>query len=239
MFQQLFSDFDSRVKEVDLYFEIMSKIDAGRLSIDSVTGENENEQEDVSPPADWGRMLKGAFYLVLYNLVEAFIRRGFQVVFDSVASDQLTAIELSEQFRAQWVEQRNRRIQAFDGSPKKYMEIARGMIDEIIARDVISLSRHRLPLSGNLNAKKVRHVCRIHGVDLTVGSDANGGAVLDIVMRKRNALSHGDESFVEAGRDDTVADLKKAKNEVVAFMYDILHSLEQFAIAKSYKNSAS
>lgn len=233
MFPQLKADFADRVREVDLYFQMLCGLDNDELAV--VNGSGPQILPVGSPPADWGRMLKGAAYLVLYNLVEAFVRRGFQALFEAMKSDSVSAAELTNALREQWVMQKNRKISAFDGSPKVYMGIAHDIVAEIIEKKVAALSRVHLPFSGNLDADEIREVCRLHGVSHDTHKDAKGGVALNNVKKKRNSLSHGDESFVECGRSLTSADLLKAKKEVVLFLQGILDNLEEFAVTKSYK----
>jgi hypothetical protein len=233
MFVQVKADFDDRVREVDLYFQVLSALDNDEIAV--IKGTGPQVVPLGMPPADWGRMLKGAAYLILYNLVEAFIRRGFQAVFESIKSDGLSGTDLTQLLREQWVMQKNRKVKAFDGSPKVYMSIANEIVNEIVNKKVAHLTRAQLPFSGNLVAAEIREVCRLHGVSHTTPPPAKGGAALMTVKQKRNALSHGDESFVECGRSLTAADLVKAKDEVVLYMRSILKNLDDFATSKSYK----
>lgn len=233
MFAQVIADFDDRVQEVDLYFQLLTSIDNGEIAVGNGSGP---QQLPVGPlPPDAQSMLKGAAYLVLYNLVEAFVRRGFQAVFDAIATDGLNGIELTELLRAQWIMQKNRRVKAFDGSPRVYMGIAEDIIRDVIGKSIAKLHRDYLPVSGNLDADVIREVCRRHGVDHTTPPAAKGGAALDNVKVKRNSLAHGDESFSECGRSTTAPDLVAAKNEIVLFMRGILQNLEEFAKKKAYK----
>jgi hypothetical protein len=234
MFAQVMADFDDRVREVDLYFQALLALDNDEIAIVNGTGPQVLPPGGL-PPTDWGRMLKGAAYLILYNLVEAFVRRGFQEVFESIKNEGLCGIELTKLLREQWIMQKNRKVKAYDGSPKVYMEIANEIVAEIAEKKVAHLSRVHLPFSGNLDADIIREVFRNHGVAHATPPAAKGGQALTTVKKKRNALSHGDESFVECGRALTAKDLSDAKGEIVLFMRSILQNLEQFAVNKSYK----
>lgn len=233
MFSAVMADFEDRVNEVNLFFTVLAAADNYELSVIPGTGP---QVLPVGPlPTDWARMVKGAGYLILYNLVEAFVRRGFQEVFDSIKSDKLCGTDLIKVFRAQWIMQKNRKVSAFDGSPKLYMQIANEIVDEIATNATATLRRDRLPFSGNLDAKKIREVCMAHGIDHSTSPAAKGGTALTTVKAKRNALSHGDESFVECGRPLSASDLIAAKDEIVQFMRDILANLEKFATNKEYR----
>jgi hypothetical protein len=233
MFPQVYADFNDRVTETNLYFQALAALDNDEIAI--VAGVAGQILPVGKPPADWGRMLKGAAYLVLYNLVEAFIRRGFQAVFDTIHGEGLCGADLIELVREQWITQRNRKVSPFDGSPKVYMGMANEIVKEIVEKRVVQMAHARLPIVGNIDADVIRSVCDGHGVDSTVPAAAKGGAALNTVKVKRNALSHGNESFVEVGRTLVVADLIKAKDEIVIFMTSILQNLEKYANNKEYR----
>jgi len=233
MFAQVLADFDERVVEVDLYFQLLKSLENEEIVIGPGTGPQ--VLTHGTPPEDWGSMLKGAAYLVLYNLVEAFVRRGFQTVFDVIRSESLCGADLTEHFRHQWMSQRYRRIQAIDGSPRQYMDIADEIVRHILEQKTASMGHRSLPLSGNIDADAIRDVFGLHGVDSTTPPETKGGDALKTVRAKRNALAHGDESFVECGRQLSAQDLVQAKDEVVLYMRSILGNLQSFTEAKGYK----
>jgi MAE_28990/MAE_18760-like HEPN len=233
VFAQLFADFDERVAEVDLYFKLLLACDNAEIDIKAGTGPQ--IVPPGAPPADWGRMLKGGAYLVLYNLVEGFVRRGFQAVFEGIKGAGLSGADLTDEFRQQWIKQRNRSVSHFDGSPGVYMRIAGEIIADVIGKKPVYLVREYLPLSGNLDADSIREVCRAHGVSGETPRDAMGGSALTIVKVKRNSLAHGDESFCEVGGTVSAQELEKAKTEIVSFLRGILNNLERFQQAQGYK----
>ena len=233
MFAGVMADFDDRVKEVDLFFQVLAAADNGELA--AIPGIGPQILAVGALPTDWARMIKGTAYLILYNLVEAFIRRGFQAVFDAIKNDGLCGTDLTDLVRDQWVMQKNKKVSAFDGSPKVYMRIANEIVTDIATKKAVLLRRDHLPFSGNLDADVIRDVCISHGVDHATSPAAKGGSALTTVKRKRNALSHGDESFVECGRPLSASDLIQAKTEIVLFMRNILQNLEKFVITKGYK----
>jgi hypothetical protein len=61
-----------------------------------------------------------------------------------------------------------------------------------------------------------------------MGPESRGGVALEDVKNKRNNLAHGTMSFVECGRDYTIEDLKKIKNETVFFLQNILSGMKNY-----------
>ena len=233
VFPQVIADFEDRVKEVDLYFQLLLSLENEEFAI--VAGMGRQVVPVGKPPADWASMLKGAAYLVLYNLVEAFVRRGFQAVFDAIRNDGICGSDLIEVLRNQWIAQRNRKVKAFDGSPKVYIGIAGEIVREVIAKQAASMSHDLMPIVGNIDADIVKKVFSDHGVEFKVPKAARGGVSLATVKAKRNSLAHGVESFVEAGRNAVATTFVIEKTEVVLFMRSVLDNLEKYSTAKSYK----
>ncbi|MCY2966392.1 MAG: MAE_28990/MAE_18760 family HEPN-like nuclease [Planctomycetota bacterium] len=235
-FVTLKSDFEERVKEVNLFFDVVAAEENVELTV--VKG-IATQVLTVGPmPADWARMMKATGYLVIYNLVEAFVRRGFQAVFDAIKNDSLSVGDLIVEIRKQWTIQRNRAIKTYDGSPKLYMDLSHDIVEEIVTKQVAHLSREKLPFSGNIDADVIRKTCFKHGVPFQSSAPAKGGSQLEIVKVKRNALSHGDESFEECGRHATAQEMIDIKTETVQFMRDLLASLEKFSTTKAYRITA-
>ncbi|MBL8809751.1 MAG: hypothetical protein JNM43_06200 [Planctomycetaceae bacterium] len=230
----LMLDFEDRVNEVELFFQLLVSAENEELCIQAGVGP---QQLPIGTPipGDWSKMIKGAAYLVLYNLVEAFVRRGFQLLFEAIAVEGLNGAKLSLELRTQWIMQANRSVKTFDGSPKVYMGITNQLVNEIVTNETARLSRSKLPFSGNLDAETIRFVCQQHGVDSRTDPAASGGAALTTVMKKRNALAHGDQAFVECGGEVTAGDLVRMKDETILFLRGILKNIESFVRDGKYK----
>jgi len=73
-----------------------------------------------------------------------------------------------------------------------------------------------------------------HGVGYASNPAVRDGYSLKNVRLKRNTLSHGEESFVECGRQYTVQELLDTKQEVVLCMRGVLALLATYTAAKVY-----
>ncbi len=231
----LWSEFEERVREIDLFFSLLQAEENGEIAVTN------NGTQQVFPvgrmPPDCGKMLKGTAYLLLYNLVEAFMRRGFQEVFNAIEVDAISGAELSSELLAQWVEQKNRKVKPFVGSPKLYMEMTVEIVSDIVLGKTAKLHRDRLPFSGNLDAAVIRDVCSRHGVTHVTTPASRGGDALATIRINRNLLAHGDESFANCGGNVSLTVLSTAKTETVQYMRDILGNLEAFTAAKRYRTA--
>lgn len=235
MFSEVDEKFAKITAEVELFIALVASSDNNELMI--VRGQGPQSTPTGAPPSEWGIMLKATAYLVLYNLIEAVVRMGFKAVYETIKKDSICGNDLTAKLRKQWIEQRNRRIKPFDGSPKLYMEIADELISDIIDKKRVYLSTEHMPALGNYDASVIRHLCDIHGADSTPEPSTKGGVEITNVKKRRNDLSHGLLSFIEVGRDATASDLVKVKVEVITFLRHIIGHLKSFATQNKYKKT--
>ena len=55
-----------------------------------------------------------------------------------------------------------------------------------------------------------------------------------MIKNKRNDLAHGNKSFAEIGRDITVEELLTIKEEVIAYLEQILNNINQYITRQDY-----
>ena len=94
--------------------------------------------------------------------------------------------------------------------------------------EIIELNRKATNINGNLNAEKIRQICKDHGITYSIDASCKGGAVLDDVKEKRNNLAHGTISFVECGRDYSIEALTSIKDETITFLNGILNGMKDY-----------
>lgn len=229
MIDVVIDDFERRVGEIDSFFLLLQTVEQGAYSVDAAA------LGGRPVPGDWGAILKGAAHLVLYNLVEAFTRRGLESLFGRVQDEGLSPLELAAGLRAQWVGQRLRRVDIYSASPKTYHDRTQELVQHIVEAATADFSADDLPFSGNLHPNEIRRVCQMHGVTVASPPEAKGGMALEMVTNKRNALGHGDESFAECGRQFTVAQLVEAKDRLTHFVRGVLGCIKRACDEQSYR----
>ena len=116
-----------------------------------------------------------------------------------------------------------------------YRNVAHRLVEGVTDDVRAYLDVTALKFGGNLDAAKIRHVCELHGVSHRTSKRTKGGEKLSLVKNKRNALAHGDTSFVECGRDYTVTQLGEIQRESVLYVKAILRNIESFTKTKTYR----
>ena len=150
---------------------------------------------------------------MVYNLVESTIMSGILEVYDIFSQHGITYKMVRKEIQDIWFSFKFNQVYDKSAHYHSYRDKASEIITSILSDDVLTLDRKATDISGNLDADKIRNICKEHGIRYSLEQQCRGGAVLADVKDKRNNLAHGTVSFVECGRDYSIEDLIKIKNE--------------------------
>ena len=64
--------------------------------------------------------------------------------------------------------------------------------------------------------------------------DTQSGRCLKAIKGRRNDLAHGTYSFTEIGKEYTIEDLGRMKNEAIKYLAEIIQNIELYLNSKSY-----
>lgn len=229
--QGVLQDFEERVKEIEQFLDLLRLLERPGASLGYQTRRGERTRPIE---AAWLKTLKASTFLLLYNLVESATRRGIGAIYERLGSDHRRYDQLVDKIRRVWVNQQFRRMDRWSASPKNYRDTAHDILERVAGRVFLELDDDFLPLSGTLDADKVRKVCQLHDIPVRAHYRASGGTDLHTVMEQRNHLAHGNISFAECGRQYTVDELQQIKQQVVVFMRSILRNIAQYIKKQSY-----
>lgn len=224
-------DFMDRVEEVERFFRLLRDLERPQAQL-TFAGAGRSRNKDVD--GEWIKTLKAAAFLILYNLVEASMRRGIGAVYETIEQEGQKYTTLRQELQDVWVEQQYRRIEARSASLRSYEDKAKALISHVVDQLVLELDHQKLPGAGGLDADRVRGICRSHGIPVRTHPRALGGGELLTVMRQRNYLAHGDLSFRECGRQFTIQQLEAIKKQVVVFMRSILQNIDRYISQRAY-----
>lgn len=218
--------FEARLTEVEAFISLTKKL----ASPSAFTQLGLNNHSHSLP------MLKACTFLLIYNAVESCVRLTFAEIYNQIKSTNTAFTEITPALQKIWLTQQLDAKVALTSSNRDTYLSAVELIASLVANSsTIDLNARSLPISGNLNADSIRELCKKHGVELKVSTWAKGGAELDTVKEKRNALAHGHISFIECGREYALTDLERILRQTKHFMKGLLKSVEKFLLASSYK----
>ncbi len=223
--QVIIDDFNERIKEIELFYKSIEQLYETQHDFD-IKYEFHSD--------DFLKVLKANALLMVYNLVEASIMGGILQIYDQMKTCGYSYNDVRKEIQDIWFSFKFNQVYDKTAHYNSYREKALEIINEILKGEIIELSRKATDISGNLNAEKIRQICKDHGITYSIDASCRGGAVLDDVKDKRNNLAHGTISFVECGRDYSIEALILIKNETITFLEGILRGMKDYCEDKSY-----
>lgn len=217
--------FNDRINEIELCFEAIAQLYSTQTTF---------EAEYAFHNDDFLKMLKANALMMVYNLVESSMMGGILEIYDQVKTLGLSYNDVRREIRDIWFAFKFNQVYDKTAHYNSYRDKALEIINGIINSDTIELNRKATDISGNLDADAIRQVCRDHGIIFTVDENCRGGVVLTDVKDKRNNLAHGTISFVECGRDYSLDELTKIKNETILFLRGLLNGMKSYYDNQKY-----
>lgn len=225
--QTVLLDFNTRVQEINEYFLFVEGLinETTKLAV----SENGDDQKIKTIDSELAKTLKANGFLLLYNLIESSMKNAIEAIFDELKGKQVS-------FNSVRIEIKKVVLQNFKNrSPE---DIHTRITD--ISLDIITAGfKSRELFSGNIDRDEITKTARKYGFSFdTDYSKTRHGENLYIIMRNRNDLAHGNKSFSEVGRDVSIGDLLKIKEEVIEYIKQILKNIETYLNSKEYLDSS-
>jgi MAE_28990/MAE_18760-like HEPN len=226
--KEIIKEFKLQVKEVNLYFDFIKSSVENDVYLSSAT---KAWRKPVT--SEIQKILKANFFLILYNLIEATIRKSILEIYDALREDGIHYKLAKPEIQKIFLDYYCKRIR--ETSNNKFTERISELLQDTLNDTVIELNIESIPISGNLDARKVRELARAYGFSETVSKAKRAGADLMIVKEQRNSLAHGLKTFSECGRNYSIRDLKNIKDEVIRYLEDILKNIKTYIDNKEYR----
>ena len=186
------------------------------------------------PTGDVFISMKAACFLMLYNLVETTIRASMAEIYNVIRQQKCALRDVSEHLQDVWINQRFW-LAPHEATPATYRDRAARMLRETMSGQALALKADHLPIGGNINADVLRKLCKDHGVTLQAPKQVRGGVELQTIREQRNALAHGDKSFIECGREFAISDVYRIAKECLRFIRAFVVSVERFIKTGGYR----
>jgi hypothetical protein len=213
--------YEERKSEIEFYYSVLLEMIKPNSAIQTV---DNNRFE---------RILKSNFLLMLYNLIESCVRKGFENIYEAVKNSGEPYVKISEELCEIWSNYEISKAHKDTATKQTYGQRVKEIIEQVISNLPIVITRDALDMSGNLDALRIRRLLDNHKIPF---AETNPGdkVWIFVVKKKRNALAHGDETFDDAARDLTVAELGTVKEEVLIFIRDVLASMNTYHENRQY-----
>jgi hypothetical protein len=226
--------FNDRIIEVEKYFKFLKEI----LSDDTyIYFPNKKTHKQKRLDIDTQRILKANGFLVLYNLVESTIKKSISAIYKSLISDGLSYKDIRSELQSVWIH--NYYLEFKDSKDSTFKSFMKAILDDVLGNASLrlKLDSKKIPISGNLDARKIKQLSKIYGFSCETRKVTSNGGKLHIVKKQRNSLAHGDTSFAECGGDHSVEDLLKIKTEIISYLKEILTNIKKYIERKEYASA--
>lgn len=222
--KQIYSD---RLEEIDLYYGLIDCFDTSESNSD-------NLKIEVFTNKQLETIVKANALLMLYNLVESTFVNSIEYLYNALRDDGITYSKTSSEIQQIWLN--HKFYNAYDKKAHfdTYKNTAVKIVNSIISNAPLELNRRAANVSGNLDADKIRNVCKDHGIPFETPKECHGGQILTKLREQRNQLAHGTISFAECGRELTTTDLYNIKKEVEIFLQGFIRAIEEYYHNKAY-----
>lgn len=216
MLESVKDEFDRRSDEIDILYSHVQKVDIE-------AGEQSNETA-----SQLRSILASSFCLILYNQVESTAFSCVEAIYDGIHERRVNFNQLVRSFKKKILQD----CKGEYHSPDSLLDALRdGDIAEALARASLKLEKI---FSGNVDAKKIKMVMGYYNLTVTNPNHLNNGAELQQLKTARNSLAHGSSSFEKYGRDLTITDLDKLRNNVREYMSHVINLTQAYLDAQLY-----
>ncbi len=229
--ETVIDNFNLRTAEVEKYYKVLLILDDERVSI---TKQFASRKTNIVLDNDAIKVMKSTCFLLLYNLIESSIRESFTTLYEQINSEASGIENYNESFRKLWLNQHFKKIDPMSSTQNTYRDILSDVVSKILLPENFNMNSESLPISGNIDAQKIRELFSNHQIDLNIHYRALGGGELRTVKDKRNALAHGSVSFSECGQEYTVEALINIKKKTVIYLRSSLKNMKKYSNRRGY-----
>lgn len=183
------------------------------------------QRDDIENAITKAAMLRSAFVLLLYNMVESTAFLVFERVHERVATEHYGS--LGHEMRRIWVD-----YFFSHHVPSEHHMHLEGTLGQTLKFPLLEVFSKKVKLfSGNLDGRKLNDLLKKYGIGpITVP----GREKLIIVKNRRNSVAHGEDMFKEACRDLSDSDLIELRDSTFEALDDLVANVESFLAERAY-----
>lgn len=234
--------YNSRKKEIEDFLELMEFLEI-----------KENDREDgISKfseffyPQGAGihltyqsliNILKSNVSLMIYNIIEYTVANLVDSIYDEIRMNRLSYVDVNESIRALWRKTILKSASDPNANFSTFLKKNEEIISAILNNNALDMySRYTLP-GGNLDGISIRETFESHGIQVKTNSQNYRPDILAGIKDNRNNLAHGSVSFVDAVREDSLADIRRNESFVTGFLDELIETVSTYISEQKYKVS--
>ena len=172
------------------------------------------------------KILRSNLLLMLYNLVESTVANAIEAIHNDIHAKSVSFDSLNQELQKVLIKQLKNNI-----SPHDFV-----LSINSLALDVVKKCFQKKKISnGNIDNTTINKLAREYGFNFNTTYDrTKHGKCLEEIRGRRNDLAHGTFSFTEIGKEYTIEDLEKKKDETINYLSEILDNIDIYLTDQSY-----
>lgn len=220
MMQEIKIDVESRMDEINSYYNFLILVDKTRAEI-TYKDELTHEQINSLISVDLKKILIANTFLLMYNLLESCVSKVIAELYDHFNNKNITYPALDAIYKKLYLEENLANLKEGNFNFDTLTKTVNALISAAITNTPIKLS-HNHKFSGNVDAEAIRNVAKIYNVKL---SKSNGEKLVEI-KTYRNKLAHGNLTFSAVGGSKSVNDILGYKDQLFPYLKKFIADVE-------------
>lgn len=220
--------YSERASEINIYFDFLFDVLDLRPKL-------KFDNEEKAFDRDLIHILKANAYLIIYNLIESTVCNAIEDIHTKIKTETaLCADKLN-------IELAKRAFKKVNEQTISQANLSNTTVGNFIAKewlnehDKVILSNKNPLFSGNVDARKIREVAELYGFSSDTNQElTRNGRALALIKTNRNNLAHGTDSFKHRGQETSVDELRTIKDEVIAYLDQMLTNIENYINSQLY-----
>ena len=185
--------------------------------------------------ADFVCICKSNIILMIYNLVESTVVNTMNEYYSLIFKDP-NFVKKNEKILGIWIDSIMISSYGRDKSFNDCKNTAHSLISKYSKNEL--RSEYRKNDSGNLDARTIQKMCETHSINFIKSKKYEENELsnqLREIKETRNVLAHGEQSFIEIGRNLSEKDLAQDIELVAEYLQCFLKSVDKYIVRVGLK----
>jgi len=230
--------FESRRREINDMIELMFFLETQEEERENgISKYNQffiRGEQVILPYQALINILKSNVTLMIYNIIEFVVTNALISVYDELKKQGLVYTDVNAHICTLW---RKAMIKATEDPYANMSTVLRKneeIITAIIEKKVLEFDPRDTMAGGSLDGERILKTFNDHGIDIR-GGDSYNSEILRNIKERRNRLAHGDVSFIDAVRDDSITEIKSSSEKVMKFLEFLLEQINYYIANQGFK----
>ncbi|MCF6458731.1 MAE_28990/MAE_18760 family HEPN-like nuclease [Pseudoalteromonas sp. MMG024] len=213
-------EYKDRQEDIDMLVSLISSLKEGNKLI--VVDENNEAISEMQINEDLINILKSVIYVMCYNQVESTVRGCVETIYDHLEDTCTGYNELKVSIQKELL---HSVLKIYETGGSLHKKVG----NELELKLPKASFQIRRIFNGNVSKRTMNELTRVYGITITADPKD-----LNLLKEARNELAHGNASFSQYGRKDTVDDCVSISSRVSSYLSTMIHCFDEYIVNKYY-----